>query len=269
MRVPRFHDRRDQRLQAPRRAARRRGAVEPCGASHSGHAQQLGMRPLPDWAAARLYCNSKLGMRLVPAPLQPPCWTWAELTLGLFFCAIGAMMPVTCRLGRSPLPLPSAAHGGFRYRTALPPLDGAGPYERRADRSAPCRDPPDPRARDHRRAGRGARAEAGRVSAHPRPDRPGADADRARHLLGDVERALLVQELEAVAADAADHRAAGDLRARARMPASSTSATGRRWSSRWRATTTPPTSSPTRARRPGSAASCATSSPWARGRSRR
>ena len=43
----------------------------------------------------------------------------------------------------------------------------------------------------------------------------------------------------------------------------------RRWpaSSRWRATTTPPTSSPTRARRPASAASCATSSPWARGRS--
>ena len=38
-------------------------------------------------------------------------------------------------------------------------------------------------------------------------------------------------------------------------------------SSRWRATTTRPTSSPTRARRRASAASCATSSPWARGRS--
>ena len=40
-------------------------------------------------------------------------------------------------------------------------------------------------------------------------------------------------------------------------------------SSRWRATTTPPTSNPTRGPRPGSAASCATSSPWARGRWRR
>jgi phosphoribosylformylglycinamidine (FGAM) synthase-like enzyme len=40
-------------------------------------------------------------------------------------------------------------------------------------------------------------------------------------------------------------------------------------SSRWRATTTPPTSSPTRGRRPASAASCAMSSPWAPGRSRR
>ena len=38
-------------------------------------------------------------------------------------------------------------------------------------------------------------------------------------------------------------------------------------SSRWRATTTPRSSSPIRARRPGSAASCATSSPWARARS--
>ena len=37
-------------------------------------------------------------------------------------------------------------------------------------------------------------------------------------------------------------------------------------SSRWKATTTRPTSSPIRARRRASAASCATSSPWARGR---
>ena len=40
------------------------------------------------------------------------------------------------------------------------------------------------------------------------------------------------------------------------------------WPSRWRATTIRASSSPTRARRPASAASCATSSPWARGRSR-
>ena len=51
------------------------------------------------------------------------------------------------------------------------------------------------------------------------------------------------------------------------MPASSTSAMGSPSCSRWRATTTRATSSPIRARRPASAASCATSSPWARGRS--
>ncbi len=51
------------------------------------------------------------------------------------------------------------------------------------------------------------------------------------------------------------------------MPASSTSATAWLACSRWRATTTRATSSPIRARRPASAASCATCSPWARGRS--
>ena len=51
------------------------------------------------------------------------------------------------------------------------------------------------------------------------------------------------------------------------MPASSTSATGWPACSRWRATTTRATSSPIRARPPASAASCATCSPWARGRS--
>ena len=51
------------------------------------------------------------------------------------------------------------------------------------------------------------------------------------------------------------------------MPASSISATGSPSSSRWRATTTRATSSPIRARRPASAAFCATSSRWARGRS--
>ncbi len=44
---------------------------------------------------------------------------------------------------------------------------------------------------------------------------------------------------------------------------------GLAWSSRWRATTTRPISSPIRARRRASAASCATSSPWERAPSRR
>jgi hypothetical protein len=51
------------------------------------------------------------------------------------------------------------------------------------------------------------------------------------------------------------------------MPALSTSATGSRSCSRWRATTIQAISSPIRARRLASAASCATFSPWGRGRS--
>ena len=52
-----------------------------------------------------------------------------------------------------------------------------------------------------------------------------------------------------------------------RTPACSISATARRSASRSRATTTRPRSSPSRAPRPASAGSCATSSRWARGRS--
>ena len=90
---------------------------------------------------------------------------------------------------------------------------------------------------------------------------------RARHLFGDVERALLVQVLQGASAHAADQGPACDPgpgrecrrhrhRRRARLACS-----------RWRATTTRATSSPIRARPPASAASCATCSPWARGRS--
>ncbi len=56
--------------------------------------------------------------------------------------------------------------------------------------------------------------------------------------------------------------------ASARTPVSSTSARARRSPSRSSRTTTRRTSSPTRARPPASAASCATSCRWARGRSR-
>ena len=62
----------------------------------------------------------------------------------------------------------------------------------------------------HARAHQGAWAEAGRIPAHPRPGRPRADLHRARHLLGDVERALLLQVVQEVAAHAADDRPAGD-----------------------------------------------------------
>ena len=70
---------------------------------------------------------------------------------------------------------------------------------------------------DGARRGRGM-SEAGVMAAPQRPDgpdargirsrrqdpRPAAEPDRARHLLGDVERALLLQILEEVAEDAAD-----------------------------------------------------------------
>ena len=61
----------------------------------------------------------------------------------------------------------------------------------------------------------------------PRPERP-----RAGDVQRDVERALLVQELQAAAPDAADRRARASSPVRARTPASSRSATA--WPSRSR-----------------------------------
>ncbi len=63
---------------------------------------------------------------------------------------------------------------------------------------------------DHPRAGRRARPQAGGVSAPPRPHRPPSDLHRARHLLGHVERALLLQILESPSADPAHRGAVGD-----------------------------------------------------------
>ena len=62
----------------------------------------------------------------------------------------------------------------------------------------------------HPRTRRRTRSQGRRVRAHPQADRPRADADRARHLLGDVERALLVQILEGASARPADQGAVGD-----------------------------------------------------------
>ncbi len=72
-------------------------------------------------------------------------------------------------------------------------------------RSAPPDDDPQ-RRQDHRRDDQGARPEAGRVPAHPRPHRPRAELHRTRHLLRHVERALLVQILEEMAAHPAHQR---------------------------------------------------------------
>ena len=89
---------------------------------------------------------------------------------------------------------------------------------------------------------------------------------RARHLLRDVERALLLQELAPASEEASDARQAASCRARAKTPASSTSATASPSRSRSSRTITRASSSRSRARPPASAASCATSSRWARGR---
>ena len=62
------------------------------------------------------------------------------------------------------------------------------------------------RTEDHAGAGRRARPQARRVRAPPRADRPDAELHRARHLLGDVERALLLQVLQGASARPADHR---------------------------------------------------------------
>ena len=56
---------------------------------------------------------------------------------------------------------------------------------------------------------RTARPQARRVRAHRRVHGPRAEPDRARHLLGDVVRALQLQELARAPANAADRRAAG------------------------------------------------------------
>ena len=105
------------------------------------------------------------------------------------------------------------------------------------------------------------------ISAHPGDPGPRAQPDRARHLLGDVERALLLQILAQMAAEPADQGAGGD-------PGPGRECRGRRYRRRRRRhlqdrepQPSLASSSPIRARRPASAASCATSSPWARGRS--
>ena len=67
---------------------------------------------------------------------------------------------------------------------------------------------PDPNPH-HARARRRARPEAGRIRAPPRAHRPHADLHRTRHLLGHVERALLVQILAPASAQAADQARPG------------------------------------------------------------
>ena len=85
----------------------------------------------------------------------------------------------------------------------------------------------------------GARAHRRRVRGHRRAPGPGAEPGRAGHVLGDVERALLVQVQQGPPAHAADRGPAGPGRPGRRTPASSTSATGSRACSRWSRTRIP------------------------------
>ena len=119
-----------------------------------------------------------------------------------------------------------------------------------------------------RRAALGrARAQARRVPADPRHPRPPPHHRRAGDVQRHVERALLLQVVEGAPAPVRRPaaRATRCWSASARTPAWSTSATATRSPSRSSRTTTRATSSPTRARPPASAASSATSSPWAPG----
>ena len=112
-----------------------------------------------------------------------------------------------------------------------------------------------------------ARPDRGRVRAHLREARPRAQRGRARDVLAAVERALLLQALQEAARDAADRgraRRHGPGRERGRRRRRRRPGASRSRSSR---TTTRAPSSRSRARRPASAASCATSSRSARARS--
>ncbi len=116
----------------------------------------------------------------------------------------------------------------------------------------------DPRARP---LGRG-------ICPHQDAARPRAQSGRAGRLLGDVERALLLQIHPRPSEEAADQGALGDP-----GPGRERRRGRHRRRRRLRLQDGEPqpslaSSSPTRARRPASAASCATSSPWARARSR-
>ena len=119
------------------------------------------------------------------------------------------------------------------------------------------------------RGGARAQPQPVRVRQDPRPAGPRADAHRARRLLGALVGALLLQALASRSSRRSRRPGpqvrAGPGRERRRAPAARTAG---RWPSRSSRTTTRRRWSPTRAPRPAWAASCATSSPWARGRSR-
>ena len=107
----------------------------------------------------------------------PPCWTWAELSARPLF--------LSCPFSPDVKALRTPPKG-----------DGHG------------------RTGDHRKPHRCAWPHGRGICDDSRYHRPRPLLHRTRHLLGDVERALLLQIVEEVVADAADRGAAGHLRAR-------------------------------------------------------
>ena len=177
-------------------------------------------------------------------------------------------------------PTPRATRSAWRGGecAAAPPATAAG-GQPRLSRVTSGAHPRDRHRRARRRHSRPAatvpraRPQGRRVPADPRDPRPPAHRRRAGDVLGDVERALLLQVVQGAPALLRRDHHRRDARRRcwpasARTPASSTSATAGRSPSRSSRTTTRPTSSRTRARPPASAASSATSWRWAPVRSR-
>ena len=129
-------------------------------------------------------------------------------------------------------------------------LDGA------ARRGSATDAPPPPPARPHRRRG----------GPHPRAARPRAQRPRAGHVQPDVERALLLQAQPAAPARLPHRRARACCRARAKRRRGGRGRRPRRGAED-REPQPPSAVEPFEGRRPAWAASCATSSRWARGRS--
>ena len=144
---------------------------EPCVGRYGGHAQQLGIAPCRT-RALPLYYNSKLGLHLVRSS--------STSLLDLGRANARPLFLPRSRLRGVGLPLAGSPN---RKRRATPK-----PGERRCPRPSSIREPEITDAL---------------VAAHGlKPDEyqrildligRDADADRARHLLGDVERALLLQ----------------------------------------------------------------------------
>ena len=108
-----------------------------------------------------------------------------------------------CRIAEIPAPAPPGPRirACPRHQPRLPPPRLPPPPSPPRPRQTPRRHHP-----EHRRR---ARADRGRVQAHPLHHGPRAEPDRARHLLGHVDRALLLQILARLAEEAADQRRPG------------------------------------------------------------
>ena len=134
--------------------------------------------------------------------------------------------------------------------------------------SADC-DPRRPvEGRQHPLPARAARPDARRIRPNHRPHWPGAQSGRARRCSARCGASTAPTSTRGHFSACCRPMASGCWWVPARTPVSSTSGTGWPSCSRWSRTTIRARWSPTRARPPGSAASSATSSPWARGRSR-